>query len=55
MQTALDYLLEWLLAEPNRLPEVDATRKEVKTDPSGDLTNSHDVDPARPEKDFDRN
>jgi hypothetical protein len=50
MQTALDYLLERLLAEPNRPSEVDAKTKEVKTDPSGNLTSSHDVDPGRPEK-----
>ena len=55
MKTALDYLLERLLAEPNRLSEVDAKTKEVKTGPSGDLTSSHDVDPGRPEKQLDRN
>jgi hypothetical protein len=41
----LFYLLERLLAEPNRLSEVDAKTKEVKTGPSGDLTSSHDLDP----------
>jgi len=55
MQTALDYLLEWILAETNRLSEVDAKTKEVKTGTSGDLTHSHDVDPGRPEKPLDRN
>ena len=50
MQTALDYLLEWILAEPNRLSEVDAKTKEVKPGPSADLTSSYDVDRGRPEK-----
>ena len=50
MQTALDYLLEWILAEPNRLSEADAKTKEVKPGPSADLTSSHDVDRGRPEK-----
>jgi hypothetical protein len=55
MQTALDYLLEWILAEPNRLSEVDAKTEEIKTGPSGNLTSPHDADPGRPEKHFDRN
>ena len=55
MQTALDYLLERLLAKPNRPSEVDAKTKEVKAGPTGDLISSHDVNPGRPEKHLDRN
>jgi len=49
MQTALDYLLERLLAEPDRLSEVDTKTTEVKTDPSDDLSSSHHNDLGGPQ------
>ena len=56
MQTALDYLLERLLAEPNRMSEVDAKTTEVsRTGSTDDLTNSDHSDLGISEKHLERN
>jgi hypothetical protein len=56
MQTALDYLLERLLAEPDRVPEVDAkTTKVSRTGPTDDLSSSDHNDLGSSEKHLERN
>ena len=48
MQTALDYLLERLLGESNRVSEADAKTTEVGTGPTDDLTSSDHNDLGSP-------
>lgn len=55
METALDYLLERLLAERDRVSEVDAKTTEVRTRPTGVLTSSDHNDLGGPEKHLERN
>ena len=55
METALDYLLERLLAERDRVAEVDAKTTEVRTRPTGVLTSSDHNDLGSPEKHLERN
>jgi hypothetical protein len=50
METALDYLLERLLTEPDRVSEVDAKTTEVRTSPTDVLTGSDHNDLGSPEK-----
>ena len=55
METALDYLLERLLAERDRVSEVDAKTTEVRTRPTDVLTSSDHNDLGSPEKHLERN
>jgi hypothetical protein len=56
MQTALDDLLEQLLAEPDRAPEVDAKTTEVsRTGPTADLTSSDHNELGSSEKHLHKN
>jgi hypothetical protein len=54
MQTALDYLLEKLLADANRVLEVEAKTTELRTGPDGDLAGSDHNESGSPEKAVER-